>query len=134
MALCVWPHTMAGIASNLPKLDTTRLQTRRDVLKTNKKIILMFLLFCYITHSTCRASLLLFETYANVSSQIWPFLALRPESHSNHCVNSSMPSSRWLNKKIVTRWIKAPNFAHVFFRCLSNFLEGGARDTTPGLG
>ena len=35
--------------------------------------------------------LLLFETYANVSSQICPFLALRPEFHSNHCVNSSTP-------------------------------------------
>ena len=32
---------------------------------------------------------------------------------------------RWLNKKIVTRWIKAPHFAHVFFRWLSNILEGG---------
>ena len=41
---------------------------------------------------------------------------------------------RWLNKKIVTRWIKAPNFAHVFFRCLSNILEGGARATTPWSG
>ena len=41
---------------------------------------------------------------------------------------------RWLNKKIVTHWIKAPNFAHVFFRCLSNILEGGARATTPGSG
>ena len=40
----------------------------------------------------------------------------------------------WLSKKIVTRWIKAPNFAHVFFRCLSNILEGGARATTPGSG
>ena len=36
-------------------------------------------------------SLILFETYANVSSQICPFLALRPEFHSNHCVNSSTP-------------------------------------------
>ena len=41
---------------------------------------------------------------------------------------------RWLSKKIVTRWIKAPNVAHVFFRCLSNILEGGARATTPGAG
>ena len=41
---------------------------------------------------------------------------------------------RWLNKKIVTRWIKAPNFAHVFFRCLSNILEGGARATTTWSG
>ena len=30
-----------------------------------------------------------------------------------------------LKKKIVTRRIKAPNFAQVFFRCLSNILEGG---------
>ena len=41
--------------------------------------------------STSRLSLLLFETYANVSSQICPFLALRPEFHSNHCVHSSTP-------------------------------------------
>ena len=31
---------------------------------------------------------------------------------------------RWLDKKIVTRWIKAPHIAHVFFKCLSNILEG----------
>ena len=35
--------------------------------------------------------LLLFETYANVSSQICPFLALRSEFHSNHGANSSTP-------------------------------------------
>ena len=39
-----------------------------------------------------------------------------------------------LTNKIVTRWIKAQHFAHVFFRCLSNILEGGARATTPWSG
>ena len=36
-------------------------------------------------------SLLLYEPYANVSSQICTLLALRPQVHSNHRVNLSTP-------------------------------------------
>ena len=37
------------------------------------------------------SSLLLYEPYANVSSQICPFLALLPQFDSNHRVNLSTP-------------------------------------------
>ena len=40
---------------------------------------------------TTGISLLLYEPYANVSSQICPFLAWRPQFHSNHRVNLSTP-------------------------------------------
>ena len=36
-------------------------------------------------------SLLLYEPYANVSSQICPLLALQPQFHSNHRVHLSTP-------------------------------------------
>ena len=38
-------------------------------------------------------SLLLYEPYANVSSQICPFLAMRPQFHSKNRVNLSTPRS-----------------------------------------
>ena len=60
-------------------------------------------------------SLLLFETYANVSLQICPFLALRPEFHSNHCVNSSTP-----------RYCQSATFGQLTF-CVYTLLFYGIR-------
>ena len=48
------------------------------------------LLLCQV-NKDINTSLLLYEPYANVSSQICPFLALLPQFHSNHRVHLSMP-------------------------------------------
>ena len=67
---------------------------------------------CYVYNDS---SLLLFETYANVSSQICPFLALRPEFHSNHCVNWSTP-----------RYCQSATFGRLTF-CVYTLLFYGIR-------
>ena len=70
------------------------------------------------TFSVCykvKVSLLLFETYANVSSQICPFLALQPEFHSNHCVNWSTP-----------RYCQSATFGRLTF-CVYTLLFYGIR-------
>ena len=64
-------------------------------------------------------SLLLFETYANVSSQICPFLVLRPEFHSNHCVNWSTP-----------RYCQSATFGRLTF-CVYTFFLRNSRLMSP---
>ena len=74
---------------------------------------------------------------SNVELRNYVRLLLNVELRNNtylRNITSDYYLVRWLKTKMVTRWIKAPHFAHVFFRCLSDILEGGARATTPWSG
>ena len=103
-------------------LSATRMEKENSRKVATKKLSLTKLFLQHIDlpeykaiNGKERQSLLLYEAYANESSQICPFLALRPEFHSNLRVILSSP-----------RYCQSATFGRLTF-CVYTLLFYGIR-------
>ena len=61
----------------------------------------LFLLFCNVAYFFSILSILLYEPYANESSQICPFLAVRSQFDSDHNQNRRLSSRSYSHESVI---------------------------------